>query len=175
MEVGKHKGATVSALLRLFVVPLDLLNEIVQNLVDDLHVRDAAPAVADRALVVEHENRRRADKVPSAADDAQPLALRRVGERAEVELLPVHHFLELPGIETVDVDADKGKRPVLHRLDERPLVDPEGPSTESELAPEIEQDNLPPVVGQLEALAVLVHALYLRRWLADDEVTQVEQ
>src|SRR5262249_5292838 len=98
---------------------------------------------------------------------AQPFAVHLVGERAEGELLLVHHRLERLGIVTIDVDADKGKWLVLHRLDERPLVGPESSSLESELAPEIQQDNLAPVVRQLEGLAVLVNALDLWRRLAD--------
>src|SRR5262249_5665126 len=162
-------------LVLLLAVSFRLLDEFVQHVVNDPRVGDAAPDVADHALVVHHEKRRRAHEVPGAADDAQPFTVRRVGERAEVELLLVHHLLELPGIVTVDVDADQGKRPTFHRLDERPLVAPEGPSLESELAPEIQQDNLALVVGQLEVLAVLVHALDLRRRLADGQVPQVEQ
>ena len=156
-------------LLVLLVVPIRRLNELVQYLVDGLLIGDADLAVADHALVIQHEDRRRAEEVPGASDEAQPVAGRRVGKRAEVELLLVHHLLERLGIVTVDVDADKGKRLVLQILDERPLVGPEGPSLESELAPEIQQDNLALVVGQLEVFAVLVCALDLRRRLADGQ------
>src|SRR5262249_42415844 len=60
-------------------------------------------------------------------------------------------------------------------LDERPLVGPLGPSGESLVIPEVEQDDLAPVVAELEALAVLVLALDVRRHLADRPVTNLEQ
>ena len=63
-------------------------------------------------------------EVPGVADDTQPLTVRRVGKRAPVELLLVHHFLQLLGVVTVGVDADEGKGLAIEILDERPLVGP---------------------------------------------------
>src|SRR5262249_47773136 len=75
----------------------------------------------------------------------------------------------------VEMDPDQDEGLAGQVLDERPLVGPLGPSGESLVIPEIEQDDLAPVVAQLEALAVLVLALDVRRHLADRQVTNLEQ
>src|SRR5262249_39707059 len=120
---GWGRGLHADSFL-LLVVPFRFLDELVQRLIDGLLAGTAEPAVADHALVIQHEQRRGALEVPGAADNSQPLAVRRVGKRAPVELLLIHHVLELLGIVTVGVDADQGKGLLFHRLDERPLVGP---------------------------------------------------
>src|SRR5262249_13186278 len=75
----------------------------------------------------------------------------------------------------VDVDAEQGEGLVLQGLDERPLVGPLGSSGESLLMPEVEQHHLAAIVAELEALAVLVLAFDVRRFLADTQVVDLEQ
>src|SRR5262245_56965754 len=57
----------------------------------------------------------------------------------------------------------------------RPLVGPLDPSAESELVPEIEEDNFAAVVAEPEALAVLVLSLDVRRHLAHEEVAELDR
>src|SRR6516165_9624542 len=67
-----------SILFLLPVVRFCLPNEFLEHLVDGLGViryrrgEHADLAIADHALVVQHEDRRRAEEVPGAADGAQP-------------------------------------------------------------------------------------------------------
>src|SRR5262249_804487 len=91
------------------------------------------------------------------------------------QLLLLRHFLELLGPEAANVDADQREGLVLQLLDERPLVGPLGPSRQSDKAPEVEQHHLSTMVAKLEALAVLVFPLYVRRLVADAQVADSEQ
>ena len=67
-------------------------------------------------------------------------------ERPPVHFLFVHSFLEVFGFESADVNADQGEWLVFQLRYERPLVGPTGPSGQSDVLPEIEEDDLAAVV-----------------------------
>src|SRR5947207_1957398 len=74
------------------------------------------------------------------------------------------------------VDAHQGKRPALETLDQRPLAGVERPAEAAEeVAAEVEDDDLPPVIAQAEGPAIEVLALDLGDRLADGQVTHLVQ
>src|SRR5215471_1265735 len=122
----------------------------------------------DHALVIDDVVGRRAAQVPASDDGGA-----RVRERSPGQLLLVHHEFEFLRLVPADIYTDQGEGFLFEVLDERPLMGPLGPSGASGVVPEVEQHDLATVIAQLEALAVLVLSLDIRRLLTDGQVAEL--
>src|SRR5262245_19579684 len=157
------------SLLRPLAVRLRLLDQPLHGGVDGPFTGIAEPLGADHAPVIDDVVHRRAGVIPLLEDRFVD------DERPPVQLLAVHHPLELLCLGVISVHADQGERLLFERLHERPLVGPVGPSDQSVLGPEVEQHDLATEVAQLEAPAVLVLAVDLLGRIADGQVADLVQ
>lgn len=94
-------------------------------------------------------------------------------EGPPVQLLLVHDDLDLLYVGHVGVYADQREGLVRGLLDVRPSVGPTGPSLQSALRPEVQQQDLAAIVAQLERPAALVRAFDLLRLCPDRRVAEL--
>ncbi len=117
------------------------MNQLLQGSVDRLLARLADPFTAYRAYVIDDVERWRGGEVPLTVDGTL------IVKRPPVDFFLRHHFFEFIWIVDPGIDADQGEWFFFKIRYERPLVRPSGPSRQSVLAPEIEQQDLAAIVA----------------------------
>src|SRR5262249_52350771 len=73
------------------------------------------------------------------------------------------------GLALVAVDPEQGERLPVHPLHQRLLTLAQAPAVNPPVPPEIEEDDLPAIVAQAEALAVEILAVNVQRAVAHAE------